>query len=149
MFNRKVPLRTLTWAFECIIAGTADLCAQILISIPFCYQNTFIWLIKIKHSFSRHLKVAHISKDGFNYNILVLSYLHTERYWLLKYGLRKWVWWSRCWQLTPCLKTDKNTIHKHFNCLFFPVSVIGSNLPCLPLWNLRTFKLLFNLQSKL
>ena len=66
LVHRKIPLRILTWAFECINAGTADLCAQILISIQFCYQNTFIWLIKIKHSFSRHLKVAHISKEGFN-----------------------------------------------------------------------------------
>lgn len=66
LVQQKNPLRILTWAFECINAGTTDLCAQILISIQFCYQNTFIWLIKIKHSFSRHLKVAHISKEGFN-----------------------------------------------------------------------------------
>ena len=33
-------------------------------------QNSFIGLVKIKNLFSRHLKIAHISKEGFNENIL-------------------------------------------------------------------------------
>lgn len=66
LFNTKIPLRLLAWAFEFIDAGMADLCTLIHISIQLCYRNTFIWLVKIKHLFSRHLKVAHISKEGFN-----------------------------------------------------------------------------------